>query len=197
MKRIEDMTVAELWDLFPITFAPYNPAYTHWYHAETEALAVELGEVMVRVNHIGSTAVEGLMAKPIVDILLEVHPSADPEALAARLESLGWTLMNTSSAEDLRVTYNKGYTPHGYADRVFHLHVRSWADWDELYFRDYLRDDLEARQQYERLKHQLRVVHGKDRDAYTEGKTEFCRRIVKEARQRYGARYSPKNTSTP
>ena len=84
---------------------------------------------------------------------------------------------------------NKGYTPSGFAQKVFHLHVRLWGDNDELYFRDYLREFPAVAKAYEALKLSLWRRFEHDRDGYTEAKGDFIKKHTSLARQRYGARY--------
>ena len=73
MKKLEDMTLEELWELFPIVLKEHSPKYAEWYEEEKQNLTELLADFgLQRINHIGSTSVEGLIAKPIVDILLEL-----------------------------------------------------------------------------------------------------------------------------
>ena len=191
-KPLSEMTLEELWELFPIILKEHNPEYKEWYLNEKERIksAVGRNEIM-RINHIGSTAVEGLVAKPIVDILLEVDADSDLEKLKLKLENAGWTLMSVEKEPELKISFNKGYTPDGFADKVFHLHVRYVGDWDELYFRDYLLNHDEVATKYGELKQRLEKQHKHDRDGYTEAKTEFIKKWTKEARKELGSRYAP------
>ena len=77
----------------------------------------------------------------------------------------------------------KGYTPEGFKGQAYHIHVRYPGDWDEIYFRDYLRNNAEIRKQYGELKRILAVKYRNDRDGYTDAKTEFVKRISELARQ--------------
>ena len=74
-----------------------------------------------------------------------------------------------------RISLNKGYTEHGYADKVFHLHIRYEGDDDEIYFRDYLNAHADVAKQYEALKLSLARAYRHDRDAYTQAKGDFVR----------------------
>lgn len=93
-----------------------------------------------------------------------------------------------SKASD-RCSYNKGYTPDGFAARVFHIHLRQAGDHDELYFRDCLRADRQAAEEYERLKLGLWKAYGNDRDGYTAAKGEFVRRHTAERRRVFEGQY--------
>ncbi len=184
------MTLEELWQLFPIILKEHDPEYARWYREERESLEAALGERGIyRLHHIGSSAVPGLVAKPTVDILLETRLPADE--LKARLEDAGWGLMAEHYEPELRLSFNKGYTPKGYADRVFHLHARRPCDPPEPYFRDWLIAHPETAREYESLKLSLWDAFRHNRDGYTEAKTDFVREITERARREYPGRYSP------
>lgn len=90
-----------------------------------------------RISYIGSTAIKGIWAKDIVDVLIEVADSVDLKDLSKVLEANGFIRMSTDSK---RISLNVGYTKDGFADKVFHIHLRYKGDNDELYFRDYLNE---------------------------------------------------------
>lgn len=193
-KPLSAMTREELWQLFPIVLSEYNSQWPEWYREESEAIRRALGDAaIVRMSHIGSTAVESLTAKPTVDILLELHDVSNVAAIIAKLEAAGWRWQGQPTTGDPidAAFLNKGYTKRGFAARVFHLHVRAHGDWDELYFRDYLREDGDARAEYARLKQGLVEKYRHNRDAYTDAKTEFVKRHTTAARARFAGRFHP------
>lgn len=192
MKNLEEMTLEELWELFPIILKEHRAEYADWYEEEQQNLTKLLTEFKIqRINHIGSTSVEGLIAKPIVDILLELPEGYDLEKVTALLEKAGWILM-IKDKEKQTLDLNKGYTPAGFAEKVYHLHVRALGDWDELYFRDYLQKYPEAARQYEELKLLLKEKYEHNRDAYTDAKTEFVQKYSQKGREEFGTRYMAK-----
>lgn len=192
MKKLEDMTLEELWELFPIVLKEHSPKYAEWYEEEKQNLTELLADFgLQRINHIGSTSVEGLIAKPIVDILLELPEGYALERVAELLQNAGWIVM-VRDDETQTLDLNKGYTPEGFAEKVYHLHVRTLGDWDELYFRDYLRKYPKAARQYEELKLSLKDKHEHNRDAYTDAKTDFVQKYSQAAREEFGARYLAK-----
>ena len=87
-----------------------------------------------------------------------------------------------------RISLNKGYTKQGFADKVFHLHIRVVGDNDEIYFRDYLIENGDIAKQYEKLKLQLWKEFEHDRDGYTDAKSDFIRKYTKIAREKYGSK---------
>ena len=88
-----------------------------------------------------------------------------------------------------RRSFNKGYTENGFAEKVFHLHLRMEGDHDELYFRDYLMKHPQTAREYEQLKHSLWKQFEHDRDGYTAAKTGFVRSVTEQAKQLYNGRY--------
>ena len=171
------MTLEELWQLFPIILTEHHPEWKSWYAEETALLQEALPGVAL--HHIGSTSVEGIWAKPIVDILALAQPEADFAALEKAVCAAGYRCM---SRKENRLSFNKGYTPEGFAQRVFHLHLRRVGDQDELYFRDYLRAHPEAAKAYEALKLSLWKPFEHNRDGYTAAKTDFIALYTQRAK---------------
>ena len=122
---------------------------------------------------IGSTAIHGIWAKNIVDVMVEISEKADMKEIARILEQNGFIRM---SDEKRRITLNKGYTKEGFADKVYHIHLRYAGDNDELYFRDYLNEHPQIAREYEALKLELWKRYEHNRDAYTDAKTDFIRK---------------------
>lgn len=141
---------------------------------------------VARVSHIGSTAVQGIWAKNIVDVMVEISEKANMEEIAHILEQNGFIKM---SSEAKRILLNKGYTKEGFADKVYHIHLRFAGDNDELYFRDYLNEHPQIAKEYEALKLKLWKRYEHNRDVYTDAKTDFIRKWTTEARMIYGDRY--------
>ena len=185
-KPLAEMTLEELWRLFPIILSDPDPEWAKRYDEEKALLTGYFGGMLVRINHIGSTAVAGLIAKPTVDILLEVDPASSPEAVRRIAAECGYTVMREAAAPEYRLDLCKGYTPRGFADKVFHLHIRHPGDWDEIVFRDFLRSNPVKAAEYAELKRRLQKRFEHDRDAYTAGKGAFIRACVQEARRRTG-----------
>lgn len=169
--ELSEMTLEELWHLFPIRLEPHNPAWAEWFEEEARCLKTILsGRKLQAVTHIGSTAVPGIWAKPIVDILVELEQEEDIREVAGLLTAAGYLSM---SEDESRISLNKGYTPAGFADRVFHIHLRYAGDNAEIRFRDILRSDKNLAKEYEQLKLSLWKRFEFDRDGYTAAKTDF------------------------
>lgn len=173
-KQLKDISLEELWELFPIVLTRHNPHWSGWAEEEMTTLSAILSDFDIRINHIGSTAIPGIMAKPIVDILIEFPPETDKDTIRTTMESAGYICMSVS---DVRMSFNKGYTPGGYAERVFHIHFHPVGDNDEIYFRDYLISHPDIAKEYERLKLSLLPQFKHNRDAYTQAKSAFVSKI--------------------
>ena len=184
-KSLSEMTLEELWQLFPIVLEAPNPCWRQWYADEAQQLRCLLPPD-THLSHIGSTAIDGIWAKPIIDILAEVPQGVELNAAGAKLPWGGYRCMNQS---DTRCSYNKGYTEEGFAQLVFHLHLRHAGDHDELYFRDYLNDHPAIAKEYEQLKLSLWKPYEHDRDGYTAAKASFVACCTQAAKQLYGSRY--------
>ncbi len=186
-KELSEMSLAELWELFPIFLVAPSGRWRSCYAGMEAVLSDTLAECrVVRISHIGSTAVTGIWSKDIVDILVEVAADSDMTEAARAIERCGFICMSTSAD---RMSFNRGYTKRGFAADVFHLHLRRAGDNGELYFRDYLNDHPSTAKEYEAMKLRLWKRFGHDRDAYTEAKSEFVRRWTAEARRIYAGRY--------
>lgn len=177
-KTLSEMTLEELWQLFPIVLTEHQPHWAQWYAEEAASLQPLLPSCTL--HHIGSTAIPGIWAKPIVDILLEVPGPINMADLKPLLSGCGWICMG---GEGDRLSFNKGYTPQGFAERVFHLHARQPGDRAEVYFRDYLCTHPEAAKEYEQLKLSLWKPYEHDRDGYTRAKAAFVEEIMAAAAQ--------------
>ena len=185
-KALSDMTLEELWALFPIILTEHQQVWDAWYAEEQKRLFGILPPERTRISHIGSTAIHGIWAKPIIDILVEIPASLPMDSVKALLIQNGYICM---SEQQDRISFNRGYTSEGFAKRVFHLHLRYAGDNDELYFRDYLNDNPPLAKQYEALKLSLWKKFEHDRDGYTLAKTGFIAEQTGKAKKHYGHRY--------
>ena len=176
-KKLSEMTLEELWQLFPIRLTEHQPVWAAWYAEELLLLQRCLPQAVF--HHIGSTAIPGIWAKPFIDILAELPLGLPLQDAIAALTDCGYRCMSRAVE---RMSFNKGYTESGFAERVFHLHLRYTGDHDEVYFRDYLLAHPDAAREYEQLKLSLWKPYEHDRDGYTQAKTDFVRRITEAAK---------------
>ncbi|SFB10089.1 GrpB family protein [Clostridium frigidicarnis] len=191
-KELSEMTLEELWQLFPIILKEHNVHYKDWYEIEKQELLnyIDIKNIK-RINHIGSSVVEGLITKPTVDILLEIDNKTDIEQLTSILTQNGWGLMSSQKNPYSQLSFCKGYTKKGFAEKVYHLHIRYYGNWNELYFRDYLVEHKEVADKYGKLKLGLIEKYEHDRDGYTNAKSDFILKYTGKAKEKYGDRYKP------
>ncbi|MCL1885714.1 MAG: GrpB family protein [Dehalococcoidia bacterium] len=175
-------------ELFPIVLEAHNPRWKEYYAAESLFLREIFEDCVVRMSHIGSTAVAGLLAKPTIDILLEISDDSELQPITEKLLDAGYVVNNP---KDDIVMYIKGYTPRGFEGQAVHIHVRYSADWGELYFRDYLTLHADVASEYERLKVRLKEQFTHDRDGYTDAKGAFIKKHTQQARLEFPGRYTP------
>jgi len=182
---LENLSLEELWKLFSIYFVDSNAEFEQQFSDEKEYLISLLGDYVKRISHVGSTAIKNIKTKPIVDILIEID-FADNDIVKEILLDNHYVLMCETPD---KISLNKGYTANGYADKVFHIHIKKYGDCDELYFRDYLNDNDEKAKEYEKLKEELYNKYNPNRDLYTAGKSDFVNAVTESAKMKYGNKY--------
>ena len=174
--------------LFPIILKEHDPKWKEYYIHEKDYLQSVFGNHIIRISHIGSTSIPGLIAKPTVDVLLEVIEDIDIEAITEKMLDEGYVV---NAAKSDIITFIKGYTPRGFEGQAVHIHVRNYKDWGELYFRDFLILYPDVAREYEKLKMRLKDQFLYDRDGYTEEKGQFIQKYTEQARREFPNRYYP------
>jgi GrpB-like predicted nucleotidyltransferase (UPF0157 family) len=184
-KRIQRLVAED------VAIVAYDPAWPELFRQERDHLLGCLPNDLVRrIEHFGSTAIPGLAAKPVVDILVEV---SDLEATKTRivpvLESQGYEYLWRPTHGDDVPPFYAWFIKRNPATRVrtHHVHMveADFEHWDSLLFRDYLIDRPGIALEYQRLKVQLAAEHPNDRVAYTNGKSEFVQRVTADAKRHY------------
>lgn len=161
-----------------------NAAWPEQFLRERERLRPILGVITDELEHYGSTAVAGLCAKPIVDMMAPVASLDQADALDGRLATAGYAKIDAGFFK--RRFYRR--EPDGTAP-AFHLHLVVCAAWplkNEILLRDWLIWHPEVARAYESLKLELAAAYGDDMPRYTNGKTTFLRRVVNHARLSLG-----------
>jgi GrpB-like predicted nucleotidyltransferase (UPF0157 family) len=165
----------------PVIIVPYDPGWVDIFKNEAKLLLQSIPFSNIAIEHIGSTSVVGLAAKPIIDIMIGFASLKDAETSIAQIEILDYEYIPEYEVEipDRRY-FHKPITP----PRKFHLHCAEINGnfWNkQTTFRDYLRTHPQACSKYEQLKEKLAVQYRLDRVAYTDAKTEFIVGILKKA----------------
>ena len=162
-----------------VEVVPYDPSWPLLFEAEAKLLSAILGSEMMRLHHIGSTAVPGLPAKPIIDMLAEVRNIEALDGLNDRMTSAGYTPMGEYGIAGRRY-YFKGseekHTHHLHAFQNGHAEVAR-----HLLFRDYLRSHPQEAREYASLKESLAARFPTDIEAYMDGKDAFIKELDRKA----------------
>lgn len=162
----------------------YSQEWPKLFRHKAEAIRKALGHVAIRIDHIGSTSIPDLSAKPIIDIQISVASLEELDLFKEPLESLGYIYRKENPEKTKRYFREKPGT------RRTHIHVRKLGSWHQqfpLLFRDYLRDDSFETRLYEREKQRLASMYKEDRTAYVEGKNKVFWEIIYRA-DRWAAR---------
>ncbi len=163
----------------PVMIAPYSPGWPHAY--ARDAIVGALGDLLVGIEHVGSTAVPGLGAKPVIDIMPGV---ADDSALGrciTPLQGVGYEYVPAFEDEmPFRRYFRRGATAHVPAAHV-HVVIAGGAFWDDhLLFRDYLRRHPTIAARYEEIKRAIART-ATDRESYQEAKVDFIAPVLRDA----------------
>ncbi len=156
-----------------VALVPHDAAWLAAFQLEKLRLLRLSPGVFVDIQHFGSTAVPGIPAKPIIDILAGVASMEAADSLTAPLLQFGYT---TSAEFNATLIDRRWFMRHAFGRRTHHLHVVVFgsSEWRRrLKFRDALLADARLAAEYAALKVQLAIKHATDREAYTNAKTEF------------------------
>lgn len=167
-----------------IKLVDYDPHWPALFEEEVRCLLAALRQpsIIQRLEHIGSTAIPNMPAKPIIDIQIGVISLAEAaEQIVPVLEAMGYRHWDDNPLQD-RLFMVKGLPPNG--PRTHHIHIVTLDHpaWECLFFRDYLRVHPEEAARYAALKQDLASRFEHDRKAYSAGKAEYVRRITELAR---------------
>lgn len=167
-----------------IVIVEYDPRWSLMFEEEAARITEVLSkDLVVCIEHIGSTAVPGLAAKPIIDLLVSVNSLVEAKQVAVSpLEKLGYAYW-FDNPDPHRMFFVKGLPPN--SPRTHHIHmIESDSILQErLLFRDYLRSHPDEALRYAQLKHHLAQRFSTDREAYTSGKTEYVQSVMQKIRQ--------------
>jgi len=158
-----------------LQITPYNPRWPDLFRQEARQIFKVLPGQIILIHHIGSTAIAGIKAKPIIDFLIEVHQIESVDANSKAMITLGYDPRGENGIPGRRYFVKGTAGVHSH-----HLHVFQVGHPDvarHLDFRDYLRSHPDQAQAYSQLKEKLAQKYQNDPVSYTDGKTEFIREI--------------------
>jgi GrpB-like predicted nucleotidyltransferase (UPF0157 family) len=157
-----------------VALVPHSEAWHDAFAEEAASIRAALGDRVKAIEHIGSTAVCGLSAKPIIDVAAGIDEPMRGAGWIADHEALGYEYRGESGVAG-RSYFVKG-DPRTYHLHVLHLQSEAWRN--HIAFRDCLRANGEVAKEYEQLKRALAARHRNDRESYTRGKAAFIRHIL-------------------
>ncbi|MEB1809716.1 MAG: GrpB family protein [Bacillaceae bacterium] len=159
-----------------VFLVPWTKEWNKEFLLEKEKIQDTIGQYIIEIHHIGSTSINHLSAKPIIDIAIEIKDFNDGEKTSSPLEKLGYSYKGTNILPD-RHYFSKG------EPRTHQIHMYQCGNkylLEQIKFRDYLRDHAEARIEYERLKLNLAKSHKSNKHKYAEEKTTFIKSILEK-----------------
>ena len=171
--------------LFPIHLEPHNPAWAEIFGLEKERIDAKLSAFSPeRIEHVGSTSIPGIMAKPYIDILIVIPVEhLFSEDLIGAMAEIGFTYFLVPKRDDIEayMSFGKGYNLDGVKEQIFHIHLCTADNFmvNQLVFRDVLRKDETLAKAYESLKIESAAKFTNDRGSYLLSKNEFIQDVIK------------------
>lgn len=167
-----------------VELSKYHPGWKKAFEQAKKAIQKELGERVLGIEHIGSTAIPGMSAKPILDFMVAVDSIDNYEEYIMPLKKLGYEFRRDNRIRNPQehVLFSKG--PADFRTQYLKLTQKNSQFWKEsILFRDYLITHSDIAKEYQQLKEKLQTDHSSNRKAYTEAKAEFIQSIVRLAQE--------------
>lgn len=191
-KRVNQMTKEEIALMFPIELKHYDDHWPELFNEEKSLITKTVGnDIILRIEHFGSTSIPGILAKDTIDMLVEVPADANiQEAMTAKMSMIYYDFMWQTDGKAPYMVFVKGYDTSGQKRQTYHVHAAPIQHelWNRLLFRDYLREKKHLAVEYANLKLALAQHFRHDRVGYRIAKTEFIANITAEAKQYYTVR---------
>ncbi len=165
-----------------VRLIPYNEKWIEAYKTEEKFLRESLGDLIIDIQHVGSTSIPGLLSKPVIDIAVAIKSLSESEKCIELFTKLGYEYRDNVNIPGLH--FAKG----GPDNRTHYIHVEELNDnqwYNHILFRDYLRVHPETLAEYAVLKIQLAEKFADDRILYGHGKDMFITKIIEEAKKEF------------
>ena len=183
-KSLYDLTKEDWNSLFPVELVEHNPAWKGVFEMEKKRILEKVSkDVILRIEHFGSTAIPGIRAKPYIDIIIEIPTVLlFDEKVIKDFEQLGYSYFKVPEREDIPayMSFGKGYNLDGVKEQIYHIHMcpKDNFMWRQVEFRDYLIAHPDRARAYEQLKVDLAAKHSNDRGKYVVSKTDFIKKTL-------------------
>lgn len=159
----------------------YNPEWKELFKEEKHQLEEILGSKIIIIEHIGSTAIPGIKAKPILDIMLAIEYLDNWQQIQKPLTQLGYEFRKDFRKEQQHILFVKGSEEsRTHYLKITELNSKFWID--NVLFRDFLTQNTKYRDQYQKLKERLSKQYQDNRELYTRDKEEFILKVLRQAR---------------
>ncbi len=163
-----------------VEVVPHDPNWLNLFEIESKQIASALGENVIKIHHIGSTSIETIYAKPIIDILVEVSSIFKVDENNSQMQALGYQCMGEFGIKDRRF-FRKDDRAGIRTNHIHVFEVNSAQIARHLRFRDYLNTHLEDAESYSMLKQSLAEKYPNDIESYMDGKSDFIQEIDRKA----------------
>jgi GrpB-like predicted nucleotidyltransferase (UPF0157 family) len=174
----------------PVVLADYDPAWPRTFEVLRDEIAAACGDLIVRIEHIGSTSVPGLAAKPVIDVMPGLRRFEAGDRCAALLAPLNYRYKGDGGIPGRHYFQKDWDSATGERIANVHMYEVGHDEWiAHLAFRDLLREHDEWRLRYEALKRELATRHPNDMEAYAEAKTAFVKEAVAQRLAEIGGGY--------
>jgi GrpB-like predicted nucleotidyltransferase (UPF0157 family) len=160
----------------PVKVVPYNPHWPEVFQKECSKMRIEFGDESINIEHIGSTSIPYLCAKPIIDIMIGIEEIEDFEKLIKPLAALGYKYQ--PEAEDT-IPERRYFDKPGFHIHMVEINSDFWRT--HIFFREYLRNHPDVRDEYCKLKMDLARKYQFQRKEYTKSKEPFIKRILRKS----------------
>ena len=170
-----------------VTIVEYRPEWKKMFENEKSILQKALGEFPARIEHIGSTAIAGLTAKPIIDIMIGLKDFSAAQSVVPRIEALGYEYISRYEDE---MPFRRYFAKDSGGVRTHQIHMVEIGGefWERhILFRDYLRQNPAVAGQYASLKKELAGREWTDVNEYADAKTQFIKLIEDKAKEKFTA----------
>jgi GrpB-like predicted nucleotidyltransferase (UPF0157 family) len=168
-----------------IEVVPYDPVWPELFKQESALLQEIFGTNIVSINHTGSTSVPGMMAKPTIDILIELKDISNIQSYYEKMKSIGYDCRGECLDAVVPGTPGRFYFSKAIQEKhLYHVHACQSGHYqirEILAFRDYLRNNKEEAEKYGILKYELSKAYKNDNIGYMRGKDKFVKKLIEKA----------------
>lgn len=187
-KKLEDLSMEEWGQLFPIKIIPFQANWVLIFQKEKQIIEEKLSKnIALDIQHIGSTSIPNLASKGSIDILIDI-PSKHvfDEKVITAMQSINYEYCVQPGYGPEYMIFAKGFNREGKKEQKYFVHITPKSHkelWDRVFFRDYLKQYPDVAKEYETLKIDLASKFSRNKRSFQQGKTEFVTKITEQAKK--------------